>query len=78
MLTDLTVSMSNAKKHCCEKPGVEAWFHLLLKNRHDFLGVKNAYFHTVSFGGHYVTVLLSFLCFHSFEFFCFPSSLALN
>ena len=44
-MTSFTASMRDATK--CQESLVEKWFLLLVKTKLTFLGVKDAYFHTV-------------------------------
>ena len=45
VMTSVTASMRDATK--CQESLVEKWFELLLKTKLTFLGVQDAYFHTV-------------------------------
>ena len=44
-MTDITASMRDATK--CQESLVEKWFLMLVKTKLTFLGVQDAYFHTV-------------------------------
>lgn len=44
-MTNFTASMRDATK--CQESLVENWFQLLVKTKLTFLGVEDAYFHTV-------------------------------
>ena len=45
-MTSFTASMMDATE--CQESEVERWFHLLVKTKEQFLGVQDAYFHSVS------------------------------
>ena len=45
VMTNVTASMRDATK--CQESLVEKWFELLVKTKLTFLGVQDAYFHTV-------------------------------
>lgn len=44
-MTSFTASMRDATK--CQQSLVEKWFQMLVKTKLTFLGVEDAYFHTV-------------------------------
>lgn len=46
VMTNFTASMRDATK--CQESLVEKWFLLLVKTKLSFLGVQDAYFHTVN------------------------------
>ena len=53
-MTSFTASMRDATK--CQESLVEKWFLLLVKAKLKFLGVEDAYFHTVCVHIHVYTV----------------------